>query len=315
MPVGASDIPAQASACPVGISALAAEVSVGLAGFSDGPARVSAGVVGGSVRAGKRCTIVGINLTLFTSFPMDDRRLPFSFRISELLPVARLLRASYVRDQTDFQDLLPEDYRPAFLKDFDAASAAVEGLQRSSVAVAGRQLVTQRIAGLLESLPQLLNRLEARVRRAEGLTVPAKKFGIEAVRRDRNDNEHEGLADSLRMLLQNIETNKAALLAKGQKPEENAQLQSLYDDLVQDSTTQGSGLSDQRLLTADNAKLFSALYAPIKHLLADGKSPYQTSDKTKVKDYTLRKILQQVRREQSDGTTEDPTDPKGPKGA
>ncbi|GAA3982021.1 hypothetical protein [Hymenobacter antarcticus] len=230
---------------------------------------------------------------------MDDRRLPFTFRLDELLPVARRLRASYVRDQTDFQDLLPEDYTPAFLKDFDAASAAVEGVQRSSVAIAERQVVTQRIAGLLDSLPQLLNRLEARVRRAEGLSVPAKKFGIEAVRRDRNDNEHEGLADSLHTLLQNIEANKKALLAKGQKPEENTQIQRLYDDLVQDSTAQGSDLSDQRLLTADNAQLFRALYAPLKHLFDDGKSLYKTADKVKLQDYTLRKVLQQVRREQS----------------
>ena len=242
---------------------------------------------------------------------MDALSLPFNFRISELLPVARLLRASYVRDQTDFQDLLPEDYTPAFLKDFDAASAAVASVQRSSVAIAERQLVTQRIAGLLESLPQLLNRLEARVRRAEGLTVPAKKFGIEAVRRDRNDNEHEGLADSLHTLLQNIETNEKALLAKGQKPEENAQLQRLYDDLVQDSTAQGSDLSDQRLLTADNAQLFRALYAPLKHLLDDGKSLYKTSDKIKLQDYTLRKILQQVSREQTGG----PAAAKGTKAA
>jgi hypothetical protein len=236
--------------------------------------------------------------------------LPFNFRISELLPVGRLLRASYLRDQTDFQDLLPEDYTPAFLKDFDAANAAVEKLQRSSVAIAERQLVTQRIEGLLESLPQLLNRLEARVRRAAGLTVPAKKFGIEAVRRDRNDDEHEGLADSLKTLLQNIETNEAALLAKGQQPKENAQIQSLYDALVQDSTTQGSDLSDQRLLTADNAKLFRALYAPLKHLLDDGKSIYKTADKVKLQDYTLRKVLQQVHRQQGPST-----ETKAPKAA
>ena len=233
---------------------------------------------------------------------MNDRQLPFAFRLDELLPVARLLRTSYVRDQAAFQELLPEDYKPAFLKDFDAANAAVEKVQRSSVAIAERQLVTQRIAGLLEALPTLLNRLEARVRRAEGLTVPAKKFGIEAVRRDRNDNEHEGLADSLKTLLQNIKTNQDALLAKGQQPAENAQIQSLYNDLVADSTAQGSGLSDQRLLTADNAKLFRALYAPLKHLLADGKSIYQTADRVKLKDYTLRKVLQQVRREQGGDT-------------
>ncbi len=238
---------------------------------------------------------------------MANLRLPFTFRISELLPVARLLRASYVRDQADFQDLLPEDYTPAFLSSLDAAMAAVEGVQRSSVAIAERQLVTERIAGLLESLPQLLNRLDARVRRAENLTVPAKKFGLEAVRRDRNDNEHEGLADSLHTLLQNIAANQAALLAKGQQPAENAQLQALYDNLVADSTDQGSTLSDQRLLTAANAQLFRALYAPLKLLLEDGKSLYQTDNKTKAQDYTLRKILQQVRRAQA---PKEPTEAK-----
>ncbi|MDQ2794116.1 MAG: hypothetical protein M3Y12_08925 [Bacteroidota bacterium] len=234
---------------------------------------------------------------------MDDQRLPFSFRISELLPVARLLRASYQRDRADFVDLLPEDYKPKFLADFDTALTAVEKAVRSSVAVARRGTITARIDALLEALPQLLNRLEARLRRATPLTVAAKKFGIEPVRRDRNNNEHEGLADSLRTLLQNIETNKAALLAKGQSQAEIDQLQELYNDLVADSTAQGSSLSDQRLLTAGNVQLFRALFAPMKHLLDDGKSLYKTADKVKLQDYTLRKVLQQVRREQGDGKT------------
>ena len=37
----------------------------------------------------------------------------------------------------------------------------------------------------------------------------------------------------------------------------------------------------------------------MKQLLDDGKSLYKTSDKTKLKDYTLRKVLQLVRRQQS----------------
>ena len=231
---------------------------------------------------------------------MDDLSLPFNFRISELLPLSRLLRASYERDRADFVDLLPEDYKPKFLADYDAATQAVEKAVRSSVAVAQRGAITARIGELLGSLPQLLNRLEARVRRAEGLTVSAKKFGIEPVRRDRNNHEHEGLAESLRTLLQNIGANEKALADKGQKPEENAQLQELYDQLVADSTAQGSALSDQRLLTADNVKLFRALYAPMKHLMDDGKSLYKTADKVKLQDYTLRKVLQQVRREQKE---------------
>jgi len=229
---------------------------------------------------------------------MDDLQLPFAFRISELLPIARLLRASYQRDRADFVDLLPEDYKPKFLADYDAALAAVEQATRSSVGVARRQTITARIDALLAGLPQLLNRLEARLRRADNLTVPAKKFGIEPVRRDRNNGEHEGLADSLNTLLQNIEANKAALLTKGQSQAEIDQLRELYDNLVQDGTAQGSSLSNQRLLTAANVQLFRALYAPMKHLFDDGKSLYKTADKTKLKDYTLRNVRQQVRKEQ-----------------
>ena len=229
---------------------------------------------------------------------MDALQLPFAFRINELLPLARLLRASYLRDHNDFVALLPEDYKPKFLADYDTAMKAVEAATRSSVAVAQRSTITAGIDTLLEALPQLLNRLEARLRRAEGLTVAARKFGIEPVRQGRNNHEHEGLADSLKTLLQNIAANKKALTAKGQPQAEIDQLQALYDDLVKDSAAQGSSLSDQRLLTAGNVQLFRSLYAPMKELLDDGKSLYKTSDKTRLKDYTLRKILQQVRKEQ-----------------
>jgi hypothetical protein len=229
---------------------------------------------------------------------MDALKLPFHFRISELLPVARLLRASYLRDQADFVDLLPDDYTPKFLANFDAALAAVGQVVRSSTSVAQRQLITQRIEGLVDKLPRLLNRLEARVRRADGLTVTPKKFGIEPVRRDRNDDEHEGLAESLRTLLQNVEANRKALAEKGQPEEEIKQLQTLYDNLTTDHTARGSALSDQRLLTADNVKLFTTLYAFIQELLKDGKSLYQDGPDPKLKDYTLSKVLQQVRREQ-----------------
>ena len=68
-----------------------------------------------------------------------------------------------------------------------------------------------------------------------------------------------------------------------------------------DSTAQGSSLSTQRLLTAANVQLFHALYQPIKQLMDDGKSLYKTTNKTKLKDYTLRDIRQQVRKEQGEG--------------
>ena len=65
-----------------------------------------------------------------------------------------------------------------------------------------------------------------------------------------------------------------------------------------DSTNQGSSLSNQHLLTADNMQLFCALYLPMKLLMEYGKSLYKTTDKARLKDYTLRNVRQQVRKEQ-----------------
>ena len=135
------------------------------------------------------------------------------------------------------------------------------------------------------------------MRRADDLTVPAKKFGIEPVRRDRNNDEHEGLAEGLRTLLQNIKANEKALTAKGQPQQEIDDLQELYDQLVADETAQGGALSDQRLLTVDNAELFGALYTLCQEVLADGKTLLVSSRwarRLTVIDTLEKKIVQQI---------------------
>ena len=169
--------------------------------------------------------------TNFVAQPKRFRPL-FNCRFDELAPLARLLRASYVRDQQDFADLLPDDYTAAFLTDYDLHLQAVEKLVDTSVQIAKGMMLTQKVQEAYDDLPALLNRLEARVRRAENLTVPAKKFGIEDARQARAQQDREALAGDLNTLLQNITANTAALVKKGQKPAETAQIQALYDALV-----------------------------------------------------------------------------------
>ncbi len=97
---------------------------------------------------------------------MADVSPKFNFRIAELLSLGCLLRASYVRDQAALADLLPDDYTPAYLAGYDEQIAAVEKLVRTSVTVTERAVITTRIAEALAALPQLLDHLEARVRKA-----------------------------------------------------------------------------------------------------------------------------------------------------
>ena len=230
----------------------------------------------------------------------------FTCRFDEIAPLARFVWASYQRDKADFVDLLPNDYTAAFETDFTKKLGAVDKLVASSVQQAKGMLFTAEIETLYEGLPELLNRLEARVRRAEGLTVPAKKFGIGDARTARNQGDKEELAGDLKTLLQNLAANQAPLAAKGQKPADTAKIQALADALVASSTNQGTNASTQRQLTQANVGAVNELEALMQHLFDDGKSLYERSDKTRLKDYTYKQLLKLVRRERPGGAAGKP---------
>ncbi|GAA3939251.1 hypothetical protein [Hymenobacter algoricola] len=177
---------------------------------------------------------------------MDAVKRGFHCRIDELVPLARQLRASYVRDQAGFKELLPDDYTAAFLTDFDQRYAAADALEETSVQVARKMAFTQRIHELYAQLPQQLDFLEARVSRAEALTVPARRFGIVPARQARNEDDHPALEAALKTLLQNIAANETTLGKKGHKAADTTRLQDLHDALVAETTGRGTQMSSQK---------------------------------------------------------------------
>ena len=219
----------------------------------------------------------------------------FTARLDEVAPLARLLWASYLRDRADFVDLLPDDYTAAFDKAFPPKLAAVEKLVTSATQQAKGMVFTAAIDDLYAALPALLNRLEARVRRAEGLSVPAKKFGIAPAREARNDDDKEALAGDLTTLLQNLADNQAALAKKGHTPADTAQFQALHDALVTNTTDQGVSTSTRRQLTQDNVTTINALETVMQEFFDDGKALYERSNPAKLKDYTYKQLLKRVR--------------------
>ena len=229
---------------------------------------------------------------------MKEKRIRplFKCRFDEVAPLARLLWNSYQRDKADFVELLPDDYTVDFDRDYTKKLKAVEGLVDSSVQQAKGMVFTAEIAALYEALPNLLNRLEARMRRAEGLTVPAKKFGIGAARDARSQGDNEELAGDLNTLLQNVAANEKALAAKGQQPADTEKIQAVYEALVAGSTAHGTSASTQRQLTQANVKTINELQTLMNHVFADGKALYARSDKARRKDYTYQQLLKQVRR-------------------
>ncbi|UOQ74093.1 hypothetical protein [Hymenobacter cellulosilyticus] len=222
----------------------------------------------------------------------------FSFRREELLPLARLLQGHVARDLAEFKQLLPEEYGPKFLADYTARLAAAEALTSTRISRAQAQLITQRIKSTSAKLPQLLDHLEARVRRAQGLTVPAAAFGIKEVRQARSSGDMERLEARLNTLLQNLDANREALQAKGHPQADTDALRSLYTDLTQDTTLQDLHQTGSQGLTAENTTTLNHLYALMQEVLADGKSLYGRTDKVKARtNYTLRQLLKRVRTE------------------
>ena len=215
----------------------------------------------------------------------------------EVVPLAKLLRVSAARDFADLHDLLPDDYSdPAtYFKAYDKAVQAATDLVSSATQQGEGMLITAHIRGLYDSLPRQLDRLSARVRRADQLSVPLARFGIAAARAARNNNEHVPLASALKTILQNIAANQKTLTLKGQTATDTKNLQELYDDLSQDTTDRGSSVSTQKGLTEANINTLNDLWALMKHLLNDGKDLYRTSDKPKLDDYTYKQLLKKLR--------------------
>jgi hypothetical protein len=231
---------------------------------------------------------------------MSEKNADFNFRKEELVPLARLLREHYTQDEADFVDLLPNVYTKDFLPDYDARLAAADKLVSARVGQGQSAAIGARMAETGAELPALLNRLEARARRATGLTVPQKMLGVQAVRAAYKLKDLERVDTAFKQLLRNLNDNAAVLTPTGHTPAETAKLRTLHEALMADSAAQDVSQTSNQRLTAANMDTLNHLYAAMKHTLADGKSLYRGVDAAKLKGYTVRELLKRVRNQKGE---------------
>lgn len=211
--------------------------------------------------------------------------------------MARLLRGHYVGDAADFVELLPDEYNENFLPEYDRRLAAANKLVSAQMRQGQAAMIGQRIEEQAKALPGLLNRLEARARRAEGLTVPLKQLGIKATRDAYASDDLEKLDTALKGLLRNLDDNTQALEAKGHLAAETNKLRVLHKALMDDSASQDASQTGSQRETAANVVVYNALWKLMQEVLADGKSLYRGVDKAKLKRYTIKELLKRVRQE------------------
>ena len=135
-------------------------------------------------------------------------------RIGELPTVATFLRESLVRDLADFTAYIP-DFDGAYVAALNTKIVDVDAIVNPKKLTGELKLMTERIAINEYSLQELMSKLEGYVKRAAGLTVSVKDFGIKEVRVNYAQDDQEGLDSALGYLLQNITDNFLALKTKG----------------------------------------------------------------------------------------------------
>lgn len=220
-----------------------------------------------------------------------------SLRIEELPVLAEMVARSLERDLADFSAYSP-DFNAAYLEAFKAKISAVEELIHPKSMLAEQKVITERLYANIERLRDPLNRLEGYVKRTKDqLTMAVKDFGIVALRRILGKKDVEGLLDGLKVLLQNIEANLAALKSKGFTEEAFGLLENLSKEIKTDSLDQQSKINARRQLIADNAKTLNELFDQIRDVLQTGKILYKLSQPLRLEDYTLSKLRKNIRSE------------------
>lgn len=237
----------------------------------------------------------------------------FPGRQEELPPVAEFIYASFNRDLALFTE---------YSKDFDATYAAnfrkqiddlTEVVFPKTLTQQGK-LVTARIVTNLARLKILNDLTESYVKRAgSALTVSPADFGCRDLRKKIRSGDVEGVVKALRIVLQNMAANLAALTAKGLKEATKTEMAALPDTLTTDNTLQNTNAQARNQLMNDNIDLFDALYATMRDVAETGKVIHKTTSGTpeRVADYTMAGLLGKVRNERKKGEGTAPTPPSG----
>ena len=140
--------------------------------------------------------------------------------------------------------------------------------------------------------------MEGYIKRASGLTIAAKDFGISAVRTANNKGDVEGLISALGYLLTNVSNNMAAISAQGYNTTQHTALTTMKTNFTNDNTAQNSKLNDRNNNVVANHTQINAFWALCTDVSDAGKRIYKSTAPNKVDDFSILSLLRRIRQEQ-----------------
>jgi hypothetical protein len=221
------------------------------------------------------------------------RRILFSFKSENLLPLANFVRTSYERDREMFISFSPS-YNGNHLADFNAQQQLVADRVFPKSLTMQLSSATERLYTLLEKLVFHLDKLERYLDKASATTgLPAKKLNLSAIRlKCRNSNVEGALKDASEMQ-QLIAPHLQALESVGYTPALQSELTEILLSINTENTLQDSLQKQRTQLVSDNVELLNALWETVNDILKTGKVLFK-SNPIKVKDYTQSDILKKL---------------------
>ena len=228
---------------------------------------------------------------------MAEPKLKITCKIEEVAPIGHFLVNSLSAGVGDFTAFSP-DFNAAYVTAANTKLTAVENLINPKQLTAEMKVITLRTSNNMIGLRPKIDFLEGYIKRATGLTIAAKDFGVSAVRKANNKGDVELLIFALQFLLTNATNNMSALTNKGYTTAQHTALTVIKTVLGDDNNAQNAKLNERNNNVAKNYGLINDLWVLLTDISDTGKRIYRTVAPQKVDDFTMAALMRRIRQEQ-----------------
>jgi len=239
---------------------------------------------------------------------MEKRK--FSFKIEELVVIAAVILASVRKDIADFA-AFSSVFTVEFLDAIAAKLEACKTLINASTIAKELKLITKDVNEKSAAFRTKLNALETYFKYAAGqLDIQVSDAGIKAARLNISRGNTEGVVSALRVVLANARRNRAALEAKGMKPEFLTAFEAGINEIEALNNKQITLKNDMARQTDTNMATYNDLWSDICIITDAAKAIYRGVDDVKLKDYNVSLLRKRINAEGSNtATTTDNSNP------
>ena len=219
----------------------------------------------------------------------------FDCKNEELPVVCGFGAASLARDLGDFTAYSPL-FNAAYLAAFKSKIDVVAELVQPESETLELKLLTERIYQTLDGLIAPINHLDGYLKLAgKDVPVSADDFGLVQLRKSIRSRDVENVLTLLHKVEGNIRKFKKALTTKGLTEELITRFTVAAKQLSEDKTRKYTVVSNRAAMVQKNLGLLNDLYDQFIEVCRIGKILYKQTDPAKLKDYTLARMMNQVR--------------------